>query len=175
MKTTNHLLGNNTPASLSASQREETMEERFIKWAEARDDDWWEGGTGHFDIWDARIMFDFIRQELAQQKVEDKKEWDKEHNLRIENEQWLIDSHKKVKAELKVGNLRQWLNEDRITDPNKMVTNEEIEHMLGLSEEKKEVCKCKEHSLTCGFEKQYCCDNCPMIDIDYDTSQKGGK
>lgn len=25
-----------------------------------------------------------------------------------------------------VGMLRQWLNEDRITDPNKMVTNEEI-------------------------------------------------
>lgn len=26
----------------------------------------------------------------------------------------------------KVGFLRQWLNEDRITDPNKMVTNEEL-------------------------------------------------
>lgn len=29
-----------------------------------------------------------------------------------------------------VGQLRQWLNEDRITDPKKMVTNEEIETFL---------------------------------------------
>lgn len=29
-----------------------------------------------------------------------------------------------------VGMLRQWLNEDRITDVNKMVTNEEIKHFL---------------------------------------------
>lgn len=26
--------------------------------------------------------------------------------------------------------LRQWLNEDRITDPKKMVTNEDLEHWL---------------------------------------------
>lgn len=31
---------------------------------------------------------------------------------------------------LNIGMLRQWLNEDRITDPNKMVTNEQIEHWL---------------------------------------------
>lgn len=30
------------------------------------------------------------------------------------------------------GFLRQWLNEDRITDPKKMVTNEQIENMLNL-------------------------------------------
>lgn len=34
---------------------------------------------------------------------------------------------------LKIGYLRQWLNEDRITDPKKMVTNEQIETMLGIS------------------------------------------
>jgi hypothetical protein len=37
---------------------------------------------------------------------------------------------------LNVGFLRQYLNEDRITDPNKMVTNEEIEHMLGVEPDK---------------------------------------
>ncbi len=31
---------------------------------------------------------------------------------------------------VKVGMLRQWLNEDRITDPKKMVTNEDIVHFL---------------------------------------------
>lgn len=31
-----------------------------------------------------------------------------------------------------IGMLRQWLNEDRITDPKKMVTNEEIKHWLSL-------------------------------------------
>lgn len=29
-----------------------------------------------------------------------------------------------------VGMMRQWLNEDRITDPKKMVTNEDILHWL---------------------------------------------
>ena len=31
-----------------------------------------------------------------------------------------------------VGFLRQWLNEDRITDPNKMITNEDILRWLAL-------------------------------------------
>ena len=30
----------------------------------------------------------------------------------------------------RIGNLRQWLNEDRITDVNKMVTNEQLILML---------------------------------------------
>lgn len=30
----------------------------------------------------------------------------------------------------RMGFLRQWLNEDRITDPKKMVTTEDIEHWL---------------------------------------------
>jgi len=33
-----------------------------------------------------------------------------------------------------VGLLRQWLNEDRITDPKKMVRNEDIEHWLNLKD-----------------------------------------
>ena len=33
-------------------------------------------------------------------------------------------------TEQKIGMLRQWLNEDRITDPDKMVTNEQIKIWL---------------------------------------------
>ena len=35
-------------------------------------------------------------------------------------------------VESKIGFLRQWLNEDRITDVNKMVDNEQIKYWLGL-------------------------------------------
>jgi hypothetical protein len=35
-----------------------------------------------------------------------------------------------------IGFLRQFLNEDRITDSSKMVTNEEIEYMLGVEPDK---------------------------------------
>lgn len=31
---------------------------------------------------------------------------------------------------LKIGMLRQWLNEDRITDPKRIVTNGDIKHFL---------------------------------------------
>lgn len=34
-----------------------------------------------------------------------------------------------------IGLLRQWLNEDRITDPNKFVTNEELLHWLNLKQQ----------------------------------------
>lgn len=38
----------------------------------------------------------------------------------------------KVKTTIRnIGMLRQWLNEDRITDPKKMVTNDELLHWLG--------------------------------------------
>ena len=43
-------------------------------------------------------------------------------------------------TELAIGMLRQWLNEERITDPKKMVTNEEIKHWLDTKD--------KEYSLT---------------------------
>lgn len=33
---------------------------------------------------------------------------------------------------VRVGILRQWLNEDRITDTSKMVTNEDIEYWLSI-------------------------------------------
>lgn len=35
-----------------------------------------------------------------------------------------------AKSQASIGFLRQWLNEDRITDPNKMVTNEDLRHWL---------------------------------------------
>ena len=41
-------------------------------------------------------------------------------------------------SEQNIGFLRQWLNEDRITDPKKMISNEDIKHWLKPSEE----CKC---------------------------------
>jgi len=50
--------------------------------------------------------------------------------------QALADNRRKVVEELKpkIGMLRQWLNEDRITDVNKMVDNEQIEKWLGLQD-----------------------------------------
>lgn len=42
-----------------------------------------------------------------------------------------------VLRELKVGELRQWLNEMRIDDHKKMVTNEDIENWLGYNIDKK--------------------------------------
>lgn len=39
---------------------------------------------------------------------------------------------KKENFEVRIGMLRQWLNEDIITDPKKMVTNEEIKYWLDI-------------------------------------------
>lgn len=59
--------------------------------------------------------------------------------LRQEHRDFLIA---KLKAQDKIardrqarniGMLRQWLNEDRITDPKKMVENEDIKHWLDLA------------------------------------------
>jgi len=33
---------------------------------------------------------------------------------------------------IKISMLRQWLNEDRIDDPKKMITNSDIEYWLGI-------------------------------------------
>lgn len=51
--------------------------------------------------------------------------------------------------EIRISMLRQWLNEDRISDPKKMITNADIKYWLGLigSEEYREELK-KENSLT---------------------------
>ena len=57
-------------------EKEGTFTQDFIKWAESRDDDWWEDGEGHISIWDVRVMFDFIKEELNafyHQGVEDGK------------------------------------------------------------------------------------------------------
>ena len=32
-------------------------------------------------------------------------------------------------------------------------------------QEEKKKCKCPNHSLTCGYEKDWCCDNCGMLKI----------
>ena len=37
-------------------------------------------------------------------------------------------------TELAIGMLRQWLNEERITDSKKMVTSEEIKHWLEIED-----------------------------------------
>ena len=42
----------------------------------------------------------------------------------------VADERQRVRE--KTGMLRQWLNEDRITDTTKMVTNEDIEYWLSL-------------------------------------------
>lgn len=48
----------------------------------------------------------------------------------------LIDQAQQEAIEkLKIGQLRQWLNEDRITDPKRMVSNEEIRFMLGIDKQ----------------------------------------
>ncbi len=41
-----------------------------------------------------------------------------------------LDTHRLEQIEGKISMLRQWLNEERITDPKKMVTNEEIKTWL---------------------------------------------
>lgn len=39
------------------------IERKFVKWAEARDDDWW-GENGHVGIWDVRIIIEFFVREV---------------------------------------------------------------------------------------------------------------
>ena len=52
---------------------EEDIEKRFIKWAEERDDDWWENEQERISIWDFRIMFDFFKEEFSQQRTQERK------------------------------------------------------------------------------------------------------
>lgn len=46
---------------------------------------------------------------------------------------FILDLLEKQKKELNVDMLRQWLNEDRITDPKKIVTNKDIKDWLKLN------------------------------------------
>lgn len=48
---------------------------------------------------------------------------------KMKNE-WVELGYKRARDETRIGFLRQWLNEDRIIDESKMVTNEQIEKML---------------------------------------------
>jgi len=57
-----------------------------------------------------------------------------------------------------IGMLRQWLNEDRIDDPKKMVTNEQIEMWLALDPLKEEEGECRIKSCTGDSE---CLEHCP--------------
>lgn len=58
--------------------------------------------------------------------------WDIEHCSRCSPSQ---ANAEKEKIKRNIGQLRQWLNENRITDPNKMVTNQELEMWIfGLEE-----------------------------------------
>lgn len=52
---------------------------------------------------------------------------------------------KKLRMNTRIGMLRQWLNEDRITDSKKMVTNEDIEDWLGIV-------PCCGHGCCCNLE-----------------------
>lgn len=72
-KTTDSIGGNN-------------WEQKFIKWAEARDDDWWENGQGHFSIWDFRIILDFFLPEISQERLEAKREIIDAISLEMERE-----------------------------------------------------------------------------------------
>jgi hypothetical protein len=44
----------------------------------------------------------------------------------------LFEEYANQHMDLKVSMLRQWLNESRITDPKKMVTNANIRYWLGI-------------------------------------------
>lgn len=56
--------------SVSNPPEGDNLEKKFITWALARDDDWWEEGQGHISIWDVRVMLDFFKQELQSQRKE---------------------------------------------------------------------------------------------------------
>lgn len=87
----------------------EEIEKDFIKWAEDRDDDWWENGNGHFSIWDFRIMADFflprIEQAYSLGKEEGVREGEEEHiravlrriNINESNAYPIIDESESLK------------------------------------------------------------------------------
>lgn len=50
------------------------LEAEFIKWAEARDDDWWEKGEGHISIWDVRVILEFFHSQQLE-LLEKIKKW----------------------------------------------------------------------------------------------------
>ena len=56
-------------------------------------------------------------------------------------------------TELAIGMLRQWLNEERITDSKKMVTSEEIKHWLEIEDIEEEEEKEKNKLLTNWLDK----------------------
>ena len=96
-----------------------TMNNTIEKWEKGFDkavEKQWNTGNPYFPNWEG-VKGD-IRKLLSQAREDEK-----------------------IDMKIKIGMLRQWLNEDRITEPKKMVTNEMIEHWLLstiASEEKEE-------------------------------------
>lgn len=68
------------PPSIPPDQRKIgfDLEKRFINWALARDDDWWEEGQGHISIWDVRVMLGFFKEENSHLLSQIKERWPKE-------------------------------------------------------------------------------------------------
>ncbi len=94
-----------------------------------------------------------LREDIISLAKEEKIKWcvssvdeDIEHNevfiaklfALIASEKELVREEVSKAIELKLGMLRQWLNEDRITDISKMVTNEDIKHWLDLHPQEQE-------------------------------------
>lgn len=65
-----------------------------------------------------------------------------------------------VGEEQNIGFLRQWLNEDRITDPKKMITNEDLKHWLQGIPVGEEKCKfCSTYRKIANNGKKYLCNH----------------
>ena len=82
------------------------------------------------DNFDDTVFVDKIKSLLLKQKEEAYKTGREDEAIECYKD--LIRTMREYKASLikKIGLLRQWLNEDRITEPKKMITNKDIEDWL---------------------------------------------
>ena len=82
------------------------------------------------DNFDDTVFVDKIKDLLLKQKDEAYKTGREDEAIECYKD--LEKTMKEYKASLikKIGLLRQWLNEDRITEPKKMITNKDIEDWL---------------------------------------------
>ena len=95
------------------------------------DEDEWEAEQCRFHDEYLFPIKQFINEKLEQQKEHYEKE------LKIADDRWKAneqcrEDYNRLLEEYtsNIGLLRQWLNEDRITDADKMVTNEDLEDIL---------------------------------------------
>ncbi len=77
-----------------------------------------------------RKMYEMGREEAFEESAKAVALIEKTQKIFLKKEIKDAKAEGKNEAEKRIGFLRQWLNEDRITDNKKMVTNEEIEHWL---------------------------------------------